>query len=227
MGAVRSYLRPAAVANMSLRLVLLLGALALVNSTPPVHAAQPMKKITVAGVKASFDVEFDVQLSAAKSGSFTLEVHPEWAPLGAARFKSLVKSGFFTDCRFFRVIKGFMAQFGINGDPKIAAKWHDANLKDDKVTQHNDEGFISFATAGPNTRTTQMFINLVANRNLDDQGFSPFGKVVKGMDVVKELYSGYGEGAPDGNGPDQTAVEEKGNAYLKKDFPLLSFTKSA
>lgn len=194
-----------------------------------VHGALPMTKVTVPGASANmtFQVEMEVQISASKSGKFILEIHPSWAPLGVSRFRKLVTTGFFTDVRFFRVISGFMAQFGINGDPTVAAQWHNKDIHDDPRMVHNEEGYLTFATAGPNTRTTQLFINLVSNRNLDDQGFSPIGKVVKGMDVVKELYSGYGEGAPDGSGPDQSRIEDEGNAYLKKDFPKLSYIKSA
>ena len=125
-----------------------------------------------------------------------VEVHRDWAPNGADRFYNLVKNGFYNDARFFRVIDGFMVQFGINGDPNISAVWRDANIKDDPVKQSNTRGTITFATAGPNTRTTQVFINFGDNAGLDGQGFSPFGKVVSGMEVVDSLYGGYGEGAP-------------------------------
>lgn len=160
-------------------------------------------------------------------GPFVLEVHRDWAPLGADRFYNLVKNGFYDNARFFRVISGFMVQFGINGDPKVSAVWHNANIKDDPVRQTNQRGTISFATAGPNTRTTQVFINFGDNRALDRMGFAPFGKVVSGMDVVDKLYSGYGEGAPRGNGPDQQRVQNQGNAYLTHDFGALDYIKKA
>lgn len=160
-------------------------------------------------------------------GPFVLEVHRDWAPLGADRFYNLVKNGFYDNARFFRVISGFMVQFGINGDPKVSAVWHNANIKDDPVRQTNQRGTISFATAGPNTRTTQVFINFGNNRALDRMGFAPFGKVVSGMDVVDKLYSGYGEGAPRGNGPDQQRVQNQGNAYLTHDFGALDYIKKA
>jgi peptidyl-prolyl cis-trans isomerase A (cyclophilin A) len=160
-------------------------------------------------------------------GPFVLEVHRDWAPLGADRFYNLVKNGFYDNARFFRVISGFMVQFGINGDPKVSAVWHDANIKDDPVRQSNSRGTISFATAGPNTRTTQVFINFGDNRALDRMGFAPFGKVVSGMDVVDRLYSGYGEGAPRGNGPDQQRLQSQGNAYLAHDFGTLDYIKKA
>ena len=120
-----------------------------------------------------------------------------------------------------------MVQFGINGDPAISAKWRDANIQDDPVHESNRRGTISFATAGPNTRTTQVFINFGDNSNLDGMGFSPFGKVVSGMNVVDALYAGYGEGAPQGNGPSQGRLQMEGNAYLVKDFPRMDYIKKA
>jgi len=160
-------------------------------------------------------------------GRFVLEVHRDWAPLGADRFYNLVKNGFYDNARFFRVISGFMVQFGINGDPKVSAVWHDANIKDDPVRQSNQRGYITFATAGPNTRTTQVFINFADNRSLDRMGFAPFGRVVSGMDTVDALYSGYGEGAPSGNGPDQQRLQSQGNAYLIQSFAKLDYIKKA
>lgn len=160
-------------------------------------------------------------------GAFVVEVHREWAPNGADRFYNLVKNGFYDDARFFRVVSGFMVQFGINGDPKVAAPWRSAAIKDDPVKQSNKRGIITFATAGPDTRTTQVFINFADNSPLDRQGFSPFGQVTSGMSVVDALYSGYGEGAPSGRGPDQSRIQREGNAYLKKDFPNLDYIKKA
>jgi peptidyl-prolyl cis-trans isomerase A (cyclophilin A) len=160
-------------------------------------------------------------------GVFVIQVTRAWAPQGADRFYNLVKNGFFDNVRFFRVISGFMVQFGINGDPALSAKWRDANINDDRVTQSNKRGMITFATAGPNTRTTQVFINFADNSNLDGMGFSPFGKVVTGMNVVDGLYAGYGEGAPRGNGPDQGRLQSEGNAYLAKEFPRMDFVKKA
>ena len=159
-------------------------------------------------------------------GNFTVEVHPEWSPQGAARFRELVESGFFTDCRFFRVVEGFMVQFGINGDPEVAAKWRNANILDDPVKQSNTRGMMTFATSGPNSRTTQLFINFGNNKGLDSQGFSPFARVIEGMAVVDKLYSGYGEGAPGCNGPEQGRIQAEGNAYLIKEFPKLDYIKS-
>lgn len=171
---------------------------------------------------AVYKAKFDTS-----KGSFVVEVHRDWAPNGADRFYNLVKNGYFNDARFFRVIEGFMVQFGINGDPKISAVWQNADIPDDPVKQSNQRGMITFATAGPNTRTTQVFINFGDNAGLDGQGFSPFGKVVSGMDVVDSLFAGYGEGAPSGRGPNQGIVQSLGNAYLEKAFPKLDYIKTA
>ena len=162
-------------------------------------------------------------------GDFTLEIHREWAPKGADRFYNLVKNHFFDDVRFFRVLRSpvpFMAQFGINGNPEISAKWEEAEIEDDPVQEHNTRGMISFATAGPNTRTTQVFINYADNSRLDSSGFAPFGRVIAGMDVVDSLYADYGEGAPDGRGPDQFRISMEGNAYLMRDFAQLDYVKT-
>jgi len=173
------------------------------------------------------EIEFEVQLKSGVSSTFVLEVHPDWAPIGAERFLELVDTdGFWKGIRFFRVIEGFMAQFGIHGKPAVAAEWKGKTLKDDTVVESNKRGYVSFATSGENSRTTQMFINLVDNTNLDGMGFSPFAKVVRGMDVVDQIYSGYGEGAPSGKGPDQGKIQSEGNKYLKKQFPKLSYVKA-
>jgi peptidyl-prolyl cis-trans isomerase A (cyclophilin A) len=169
-----------------------------------------------------YKVTFDTS-----KGPFVVEVHRDWAPNGADRFYNLVKNGFYNDARFFRVIDGFMVQFGINGDPKVSAVWRDANIKDDPVKQSNTRGMITFATAGPNTRTTQVFINFGDNAGLDKQGFSPFGKVISGMETVDSLYGGYGEGAPQGHGPNQGIVQSLGNPYLAKAFPKLDYINKA
>jgi len=171
---------------------------------------------------ATYKVKFDTS-----KGTFVVEVHRDLAPNGADRFYNLVKNGFYNDARFFRVISDFMVQFGINGNPKISAVWRDANIKDDPVKASNKRGYITFATAGPDTRTTQVFINFANNAGLDDQGFAPFGQVISGMDVVDSLYSGYGEGAPQGHGPNQGVVQSMGNAYLDKAFPKLDYIKTA
>jgi peptidyl-prolyl cis-trans isomerase A (cyclophilin A) len=160
-------------------------------------------------------------------GAFVVEVHRDWAPNGADRFYNLVKNGFYDDVRFFRVISGFMVQFGIHGDPKVSAPWREAQLRDDPVKQSNKRGYITYAMAGPNTRTSQVFINFGDNGSLDSQGFSPFGRVITGMEVVDKLNAEYGEGAPRGRGPDQSRMQMEGNAYLTKDFGRLDYVKKA
>ena len=161
------------------------------------------------------------------AGDFVIEVHRAWAPLGADRFYNLVDAGFFDGVRFFRVISGFMAQFGIHGDPRVAAAWRDQLIADDAVRASNTRGMVTFATAGPGTRTTQLFINYGDNSRLDGAGFSPFGRVVEGMDVVDRLHAGYGEGAPRGRGPDQGRIEAEGNAYLEREFGELDYITRA
>jgi peptidyl-prolyl cis-trans isomerase A (cyclophilin A) len=160
-------------------------------------------------------------------GDFVVEVRRSWSPLGADRFYNLVKNHFYDGAAFFRVLPGFVAQFGLSADPEISRIWADATFKDDPVTQSNLEGYLTFATAGRNTRTTQVFINLGDNQNLDRMGFSPFGKVIAGMNVVRKFYSGYGEGAPRGNGPEQSRIRKEGKAYLDKSFPRLDSVKTA
>jgi len=164
----------------------------------------------------SFQVKFETT-----KGDFVVQVTRSWSPLGADRFYNLVKHGFFTDAAFFRVVPGFIIQFGLSANPAVNAVWHSANFKDDRVTQSNKPGTITFATAGPNTRTTQLFINFGNNTFLDSQGFSPFGQVTSGMDVVQKLYAGYGER------PDQGAITTQGKAYLDKNFPMIDSIKSA
>jgi peptidyl-prolyl cis-trans isomerase A (cyclophilin A) len=161
-------------------------------------------------------------------GEFVVEVERAWAPQGADRFYNLVKNGYYDDTRFFRVIKGFMVQFGIHGDPAMNTVWHDARINDDPVKESNKRGYITFATAGPNTRTTQVFINYKDNTNLDGMGFAPFGKVTgTGMKTVDALNGEYGEGAPGGMGPNQGRMQSEGNAYLQKEFARLDYIKSA
>jgi len=171
---------------------------------------------------ASYKARFDTS-----KGPVVIQVTRDWAPNGADRFYNLVKHGFYDDTRFFRVISGFMVQFGINGDPQIAAPWRTATIKDDPVKQSNRRGMITFATSGPDSRTTQVFINFGDNGGLDSQGFSPFGQVTTGMNVVDSLYSGYGEGAPSGRGPNQARIQREGNAYLSKEFANLDYVKKA
>jgi peptidyl-prolyl cis-trans isomerase A (cyclophilin A) len=167
---------------------------------------------------ATYRARFDTT-----KGTFVIQVNRDWAPMGADRFYNLIKAGFYDDVRFFRVLDGFMAQFGLNGNPAVTAIWRRQQLKDDAVKQSNRRGYVSFATAGPNTRTTQVFINFVDNSGLDKQGFAPFGEVVEGMNVVDNLYSGYGRN----NVPDQGRITTEGNAYLTKEYPRLDYIKSA
>jgi peptidyl-prolyl cis-trans isomerase A (cyclophilin A) len=164
--------------------------------------------------------EFKVKFETSK-GTFVVKVTREWAPNGADRFYNLVKNGYFDDVRFFRVMAGFMAQFGIHGDPRVSAKWRGATMKDDPVKKGNARGRITFAMAGPNTRTTQLFINFGDNSRLDSQGFPSFGEVVEGMEVVDAINSKNGER------PDQQSVQTEGNAYLNRAFPDLDYVKTA
>ena len=187
-----------------------------------VCAAPALAQVPSEQAPASYKVKFDTS-----KGAFVLQVTRAWAPLGADRFYNLVKSGFYDNVRFFRVISGFMVQFGISGDPAVMAGWRDAPIKDDPVTQSNKRGTITFAMAGPNTRTTQVFISFADNDRLDASGFSPFGRVLSGMDVVDKLNPEYGEGAPRGRGPDQSRMQREGNAYLTKEFQRLDFVKKA
>ena len=169
----------------------------------------------------SFKVKFDTT-----KGNFTVAVTRSLSPNGADRFYNLARSGYFKDVAFFRVIPGFMCQFGIHGDPKVSAAWRKAQIPDDAVKGSNTRGAITFATGGPNTRTSQLFISFGDNSRLDSSGFSPFGKVTEGMDVVDKINGEYGEGAPGGRGPEQGRIQMEGNAYLKKDFPNLDYIKS-
>ena len=170
---------------------------------------------------------YEVKFTTTK-GDFVVEVHRDWAPNGADRFYNLVKQGYFTDIAFFRVVKGFMVQFGIHGDPAVSRVWRDARIQDDPTgKQSNTKGMVTFAMAGPNTRTTQIFINYADNSRLDSMGFPPFGKVIEGMKVVDAIEGVYGEGAPQGNGPNQGRIQGEGNAYLKASFGKLDYLKKA
>ena len=209
--------------------VLLFTLLAVPPACSSQEASNPLMNPASPAMNQKAPDTYQVLFSTSK-GDFTVEVHREWAPKGADRFYNLVKNGFYDNNRFFRVLREpspFMAQFGINGDPAINAKWQNASISDDPVTQHNTRGMLTFATGGPNTRTTQLFINYDDNSRLDSDGFSPFGKVISGMEVVDHLYADYGEGAPQGNGPDQDRIQNEGNAYLNKSFPSLDYIKTA
>jgi peptidyl-prolyl cis-trans isomerase A (cyclophilin A) len=169
---------------------------------------------------------FTVRFSTTK-GDFDVRVTRAWAPRGADRFYNLVQHGFYDQASFFRVVSGFMVQFGISAYPEVAQVWNNARIQDDPVKQSNKPRMISYATSGPNARTTQVFINYADNSNLDRQGFAPFGEVVAGMRVVEKLYSGYGDGPPGGHGPAQNVIMTQGKAYLDKDFPQLDSIKTA
>ena len=154
-------------------------------------------------------------------GSFIVTVTRAWAPLGADRFYNLVKHHFYNGASFFRVIQGFVAQFGISPYPAVTTAWEKSFIADDPVKHSNTRGSVVFATSGPNTRTTQLFINLVDNARLDPRGFAPFGHVTQGMAVVDSLYHGYGEGGMPGGGPDQEQMEKQGKPYIDKGWPKL------
>jgi peptidyl-prolyl cis-trans isomerase A (cyclophilin A) len=199
----------------ALAIVLALAACGKDNKPPQQAAAtnpllNPQSQALQAKAPETFNARFETS-----AGAFTVQVTRAWAPVGADRFYNLVKNGFFDGTRFFRVVPGFVVQFGLSGDPAISARWHLASIPDDPVQQHNTRGTITFATAGPNTRTTQLFINYADNLNLDGMGFSPFGNVVDGMGVVDRIYAGYGER------PDQGLIEGRGTAYLASQFPKL------
>jgi peptidyl-prolyl cis-trans isomerase A (cyclophilin A) len=173
---------------------------------------------------ATFRANFETS-----AGPFVIEVHREWAPIGADRFYNLVKNGFFDDVRFYRVIPGFMAQFGIHGNPTIGAAWRKAILKDEPPKQSNKRGFVTYANAGANSRSTIFFISYRDNSYLDKMpGFAPFGQVVSGMEAADKIHSGYGESQEGGGkGPLQGLIEQQGNAYLTKEFPRLDYIKAA
>lgn len=163
----------------------------------------------------SYKVKFETS-----AGEFVVLVHRDWAPLGAQRFYELVNAGFYNDCRFFRVVSDFMVQFGINGDPATQLKWKKP-ITDDVATQSNQRGYVTFATSGPDSRTTQVFINSVDNAYLDLQGFAPFGEVIEGLSNVDEIYSEYGEL------PKQDSINARGNEYLRENFPDLDYIRKA
>jgi peptidyl-prolyl cis-trans isomerase A (cyclophilin A) len=169
---------------------------------------------------------FVVRFSTTK-GPFDVEFIRSWAPRGADRVYYLVRNGYYDDVRFFRVLPGFVAQFGESGDPRVAKIWDVRTVPDDPVRESNTRGTVAFATAGPNTRTTQLFVSLGNNARLDRLGFTPLGRVTSGMRVVDSLYGGYGEGPPKGKGPDQDRIAAEGNRYLERDFPKLDWIRNA
>ena len=190
----------------------------LVPACKPREAERPPAQVAVtprpptgdSTAPASYHVRFQTS-----AGVFVVEVTRAWAPLGADRLYTLVRQGFFKGTRFFRVVPGFVVQFGLSGSPTVSAKWRSAAIPDDPVTQRNQRGTLTFATAGPNTRTSQLFINYGDNSRLDAMGFAPVGQVVQGMDVVDRIYARYGER------PEQGRIEAEGNKYLAAQFPRL------
>jgi len=209
-----------------LALLVLLFPLGCGKSAPPPPYVRPSDRPVfrpdAPETKTQAPDRFKVRFTTSQ-GPFTITVVRAWAPLGADRFYHLVRGRFFEEARFFRVMEGFMCQFGIPADPAESALWKDATIADDSVEQSNTRGRLSYAMAGRGSRTTQVFINYRNNQRLDRQGFAPFGQVTEGMDVVDKLYSGYGEGAPSGSGPHQTRIEKQGNPYLQADFPKLDY----
>jgi peptidyl-prolyl cis-trans isomerase A (cyclophilin A) len=198
---------------------------------PPLPMGPPLEKSTSSSTKdeavnlGDTPPHFQVKFETSK-GDFVVEVHSHWSPNGASHFYELVKNGFYDDCRFFRVLPDFMVQWGINGDPKVNAKWHDANIPDDRPTGENKKsnlrGFITYAKTGaPNSRSTQLFINYADNSRLDSQGFTPFGQVIEGMDVVEKINAKHREE------PQQDQINARGNEYLNEKFPDLDFIKKA
>ncbi len=169
-----------------------------------------------------YKVRFDTS-----KGPIVVEVHRAWAPQGADRFFELVHTGFFDESRFFRVVKGFVVQFGLSKDPKVSQLWSQMKIIDDPQKEKNKRGTITFAIHGPNTRTSQVFINLVDNFTLDSSGFVPFGKVIEGMENVDHIYWQYGDIAPRGEGPDPNLIMDMGNEYLQRRFPSLDYIKTA
>jgi peptidyl-prolyl cis-trans isomerase A (cyclophilin A) len=170
---------------------------------------------------------FEVLLDTSK-GPVSIEVQRDWAPIGADHFYNLVKTGYYDGNRFFRVVRNFMVQFGISGDPRLNRLWGGMNIPDDPVKQSNRKGAVTFATTGANGRSTQLFINLVDNKALDKQGFAPIGKVTAGMDTVERFYNSYGEmPSRGGHGPDPTKIEQQGNEYLENNFARLDYIRKA
>ena len=208
---------------MPLTVVLLLAGVAIGTADEP-NRALLIPSLATDQAPDTFKVKMETT-----SGDFVIEVNRQWAPNGADRFYNLVKVGYYDDTAFFRVIDGFMAQVGMNGDPKVQAAWSRVPIQDDPIRKDNTKGMVTFAAkATPNSRTTQFFINYGDNTRLRQHGkFAPFGEVVEGMSVVNGLYSGYGEGAPSGRGPSQATIIREGNTYLKEQFPKLDYIISA
>lgn len=207
---------------VSLAIAAALGACA----TQTTHRAALLQP-TPAELSARAPDQFRVRLETS-AGPIMLTVHRDWAPIGTDRFYYLVRNGFFDGARFFRVHAGYIAQFGLNGDPAIIAAWKHRTIPDDPVRVSNRRGTLAYAMTGPDTRTTQIYFNLVDNPQLDAQGFAPFAEVTSGMDTVLRLYSGYGETSGGGiRAGKQGQIEAGGNAYLRREFPKLDYIRRA
>lgn len=208
--------------------LMMIGLLCLAMAPQSALGQDTAKLMNPAQLTETAPEKYQVKFETSK-GEFIVEVTRAWAPIGADHFYNLVKNGYYDNCRFFRVISGFMAQFGINGNPRINASLSEARIKDDPVKESNRRGYVTYAkTSAPNSRSTQLFINFRNNSSLDRDGFAPIGKVIgDGMKVVDSLYADYGEGAPNGNGPEQYRIQTQGNAYLEKSFPKLDYVKTA
>jgi peptidyl-prolyl cis-trans isomerase A (cyclophilin A) len=191
--------------------------------TTPAHTAPTVPRpslLNPASLHAKAPAVFKARFTTT-AGDFVVEVHRDWAPIGADRFYNLVRNGYFTNASFFRVVPGFVVQFGLSANPAVNKVWKDANIQDDPVIQSNKRGFLVFATGGPNTRTTQLFINFGDNSRLDGMGFAPFGTVVEGMDVVDKIFPGYGES------PRQDLLTDQGDTYVTANFPKIDKIKLA
>jgi peptidyl-prolyl cis-trans isomerase A (cyclophilin A) len=197
------------------------------TATRPAGGSVSLRAPSAAALSAQGPDSFDVAFFTTK-GRVTARIRRSWAPRGSDRLFHAVSARYYDQVRFYRVIPGFMAQFGFHGDPKVNSAWESHALKDDPVKMSNTRGMVSFANRGRDTRTTQLFINTNNNGpSLDGLGFAPLGSVTEGMAFVDSLFSGYGEGPPRGRGPDQGEMAEKGNAYLSKAFPKLDAIDSA
>lgn len=205
------------------RFVLLIGALCLYGCG---GESQPQKKASEAPKKAATPDVYRVRLETSK-GDIVIEVKKEWSPRAAERFYALVDAKYYNGSKFHRVLRGFIAQFGIAPDPKQGALYRDLKFADEPVKLRNKRGTVSFAHSGPHTRAVQVFLNLRDNPALDQQSFPGFGKVVEGMDVADKISFLYGELSPKGSGPDGIKAELQGNAYMEKEYPRLDFIKTA
>jgi len=200
---------------------------ALVHSCMLIAAGQPAALLKPALLNERAPTEYRARFETRK-GTFIVEVHRAWAPLAADRFYNLVKNGFYDECRFFRVIDSVLVQAGIQGNPAVQAAWSSAFIAYDPPRDNNKRGYVALASAGPNSRTTQFFVSLRdGGQRLNRMQAAPFGRVSAGMEVLDSLYSGYGEGAPRGQGPEQGRILAEGNAYLTKEFPKLDYIKKA